>query len=442
MNVTSVVTVLAIFFSAFVAALLKQRSKDRVLSHFHNYHVTLEKKDDRLIWGEMHVFPAAVELEYAYDWLDEQGHIETSYILYKNEFRDIQGIYRYVDELNEEQRARRDKDVERSFHPGPLRLLARKSRNFMNAASDSFYALVQMFLREVRVGGERLGTYGTMQLKRLGKSAIGYAGTSFDPVLETYIGEKVVVEVVEDTTLSEIVGVLKDYTSEYLEILNVQRPESEQVELTGDEMRKLERNVRLSLQDRDLHIKNLTSQPLLLHGFKTPERQMEVNAIIDIDDEIVVKLDEGENRENIQLEFKVIREMDMILPRAHAMVRHGAERYDAWELFTFGQTLKDWVRGDDEEERYLREAREDPDDGIHAVNLGLLYERRGDWEGASKWLTRALELRHTLPDKGEFATHELKRVKRRKAQKKTKSFLVSSTESAPAAQATEAREAV
>jgi len=47
------------------------------------------------------------------------------------------------------------------------------------------------------------------------------AGTSFEPLLERYIGHKVVLEMMKGDKIFEYCGVLKEYTAEFIEIMDV-----------------------------------------------------------------------------------------------------------------------------------------------------------------------------------------------------------------------------
>jgi hypothetical protein len=47
------------------------------------------------------------------------------------------------------------------------------------------------------------------------------AGTSFEPLLERYIGHKVVLELAKGDKIFEYCGVLKEYTAEFIEIMDV-----------------------------------------------------------------------------------------------------------------------------------------------------------------------------------------------------------------------------
>jgi hypothetical protein len=46
-------------------------------------------------------------------------------------------------------------------------------------------------------------------------------GTSFEPLLERHIGKRVVLELTKGGKIFEYPGVLKDYTAEFIEIMDV-----------------------------------------------------------------------------------------------------------------------------------------------------------------------------------------------------------------------------
>ena len=50
---------------------------------------------------------------------------------------------------------------------------------------------------------------------------MGSVGTSYEPLLERYIGRKVVLVLIKGDKIFEHSGVLKDYTAEFIEIMDV-----------------------------------------------------------------------------------------------------------------------------------------------------------------------------------------------------------------------------
>jgi hypothetical protein len=50
---------------------------------------------------------------------------------------------------------------------------------------------------------------------------MGSVGTSYEPLLERYIGKRVVLELIRGDTVFEYCGVLKEYTAEFIEVMDV-----------------------------------------------------------------------------------------------------------------------------------------------------------------------------------------------------------------------------
>ena len=84
-------------------------------------------------------------------------------------------------------------DVERSFHPNLLRRLARSTRNFLTTATDSLNEVLALLLGRVqKVGGRYLSDKTDVTLSKLGGQVIGQVGSAYDPLLERFIGQRVV----------------------------------------------------------------------------------------------------------------------------------------------------------------------------------------------------------------------------------------------------------
>ncbi len=56
---------------------------------------------------------------------------------------------------------------------------------------------------------------------QLKQELMGFMGTSFEPLLERHIGKRVVLELTKGDKIFEYPGVLKDYTAEFIEIMDV-----------------------------------------------------------------------------------------------------------------------------------------------------------------------------------------------------------------------------
>ena len=83
------ITILFIVLSTFVGAFIRGRKKDKCLKAFRGFIITLEDVGGKRIWGRLNVQATGMELIYTQPHNDPDGHIESSYILYKYEFGNI-----------------------------------------------------------------------------------------------------------------------------------------------------------------------------------------------------------------------------------------------------------------------------------------------------------------------------------------------------------------
>ncbi len=58
-------------------------------------------------------------------------------------------------------------------------------------------------------------------VSQIKQELMGSIGTSYEPLLERYIGHKVVLELIKGDKLIEYCGVLKEYTADFTEIMDV-----------------------------------------------------------------------------------------------------------------------------------------------------------------------------------------------------------------------------
>ena len=99
-DLSLIITIGVIFFLSLTAAYLRSRTRDRCLKSWEGFHVTLERTNGKLVWGELHVASTGMELVYA-DSVQDERHLESSYLLYASEYGEIQALYRYVEQLSD-----------------------------------------------------------------------------------------------------------------------------------------------------------------------------------------------------------------------------------------------------------------------------------------------------------------------------------------------------
>ena len=161
-------TIIFLALAAAIAAFVNGRSKDKCLAAFTGYSVTLEKKDGKKVWGKMRVESTGLELVYKTPHTDTDGHIETSYLLYKHEYNTIQAVICFYDDLDEKARKLRERELERTANPGFFRRLARRTQNLFNTIRDSAMEAINLLMGQAqrKVPG---GAVLTSQTKHVSK---------------------------------------------------------------------------------------------------------------------------------------------------------------------------------------------------------------------------------------------------------------------------------
>jgi len=217
------ITILFIVITTLLGAFIKGRSKDRCLIDFRRFPVTIEMKNGKLIWGSLTVEPTGLELLYDSDYLDEKdGHIERSYIIYKGEFANIEAVIRYHDTLDDKLKKQRDRMLKQYYHPTFLYPLFRRMRNVYFTIRDAVMEVVTLVVGRIR-SATPAGAALSGQDKYVSKIQQDVMATaySYEPLLEKYIGKKVVFKMKRGEAFEEYSGIMKDYTPSFMEIVDV-----------------------------------------------------------------------------------------------------------------------------------------------------------------------------------------------------------------------------
>ncbi|MBW8034268.1 MAG: hypothetical protein FVQ79_00965 [Planctomycetes bacterium] len=212
-----------IILSAVVGLIVKRLHRDKCLKDFAGYMVTVEEVGGKRIWGKLRVENTGLELVYTDKHKDSDGHVEGSYIIYEAEYSKMQALWRFHDELSEKGKLKRAAVLEKTYHPEGWRIMLRKTGNIFKTLRDAVVEIVNLFINRAKKTGTAGGVISSQEkhVAKMKSEMIGAAGTSYEPLLERYIGHKVVLEIAEGDTFVEYCGVLKDYTAEFIEIMDV-----------------------------------------------------------------------------------------------------------------------------------------------------------------------------------------------------------------------------
>ncbi|MCK9554479.1 hypothetical protein M0R36_01465 [bacterium] len=225
MQDTFAITIIFIVAATFIGAFIKGRSKDRCLDHFSGAFVTVITKDMKTIWGRLKAEHSSLELFYPDVYRDEKdNHIETSYIIYKNEFAGILMLVRFLGRLNGEEGKKRDIILKKAYHPGFFQRVSRNTRNIFGTIKDSIMEISALFVGKIKTAVPA-GKFLSGQEKYVSQiqgQVVSGIGMSYEPVLERHIGKRVVVSYVLDSKKREFSGILRDYTAEFIELMDTE----------------------------------------------------------------------------------------------------------------------------------------------------------------------------------------------------------------------------
>ena len=222
-DIATAITIIFIILAAGIGAFIRKRSRDKCLRDFEQNMVTLEDTAGKTIWGKLRVENTGLEFVYPQKQKDADGHDEASYILYKYEYPRIGAIVRYHDDLSERNKKVREKELKKTYHPGFWRRLKRRILNIFRTVRDSIVEIVNLVISQAKKAtpAGKVLTSQDKYVTQMKQELMGSVGTSFEPLLERYIGHKVVLEMIKGDKIFEYCGVLKEYTAEFIEIMNV-----------------------------------------------------------------------------------------------------------------------------------------------------------------------------------------------------------------------------
>ncbi len=212
--------------------IINRRTRDRCLKDFDGFFATMIDMTGKRLWGKLIVYSTGLEFRYRAENLDDKGHIETSWILYKQEFPKIRMIIRFHDELTERNKVRRLKSLKKSFHPRFYRKWARGLRNLMVNLKDAFTDITTSVISAVSTTSSTAKVLAGQQsrISRVQGDLAGYAGTHYDPILEKHIGCQVIMEIVNlSNQVEEHPGILREYSADFLEVMGLRYRDGETI---------------------------------------------------------------------------------------------------------------------------------------------------------------------------------------------------------------------
>jgi len=323
MDTVFIATLVCIFVATIVTAFLRARAKDCCLKDFHGFDVTVEENGKR-VSGRLSVYSSGVELIYREPECNAEGAQEFSYIIYANQLPDIKAIYRYHDELTDENKRRRDAELRKAYHPNIFRRSWRWLRNAVNTLRDAIVEALGLAMGRLKPpsGALSVVTQQKARITGVGKEVIGQMARAYEPILERYIGRRVVVEVNKGDEGANITGILKEYSDKFVELLDVSLKEEITIPIPGKR-----ENIEATLRDGVCEVTNAGRTPITIKSVKVGEEVHELNEEVKAGTMHSFELKKEDDSQPASMFVVRERTVDIIFPRNIATVRHGAEEH-------------------------------------------------------------------------------------------------------------------
>ncbi|MDZ8118587.1 hypothetical protein [Pontiella agarivorans] len=211
-----------IFLAATVTAIVARRRRDRCLKYFNRDPVLILMQTGKWLWGDFMAYPATLELIFKSPQKDENGICKASYVLYGPEIDGIRKILQAVPDKGTPEHERWERETLAIAHPSPLRRFRRWIWNVFNtlrdAVSQSLTVLIGSMKKTTKIGNV---AGADKRAGEIGNTLLDTVPSAYEPILEKYLGKKVVVEMLKDKTVVEFTGLLQEYSGKYLLIRNV-----------------------------------------------------------------------------------------------------------------------------------------------------------------------------------------------------------------------------
>ncbi len=218
------ITILFIAFSAVVGAFMAGRVRDACLMDWAGDAVTVTFKDGKTEKGVLRLEATGFEVVYQEDQrIGKDGYPEKSFMLYKNEYPVIAHIVRCPRDMGGKSRKKRDRFLQKGIYHRMFVKLRRNIRNFFATVRDSAMEVVNLFIGRAKTYAQagRVLSEQDRHVSRIKDSTFSALTHSFEPLIEKHLGKYVILESERDGDIFEYRGILKDYTRDFIELMDV-----------------------------------------------------------------------------------------------------------------------------------------------------------------------------------------------------------------------------
>ncbi len=253
MDLVFIVTIIFIFLSVLIGTYIKTKSLDKCLSSFNKFHVTMEETDGDVIWGKLKVYGTGFILNFDPPVINNDKMPVSNYILYENQYSSIHALYRFHDELTEENKKLRKKIIKKVYSTAFLIRFVRRLRGVINTFKDAIIKSVGLIMgqmQKVNPGSVILKSQQS-NITTMSSDIVGYAGNSFDPILEDLIGKKVILDIQKNKKKIAIRGLFMEYTDKFFVLNDINNELSYNIPLLAKPIKLISKYFKIVQDDKN-----------------------------------------------------------------------------------------------------------------------------------------------------------------------------------------------
>jgi hypothetical protein len=218
------VPIALLFLSAIVNAFVKQHARDACIMEFNGDQVLVLMKDGEALRGHLTVYPDSLEIDLsAPARIGESGFSADTSVVFKQRLDQLHCIYRLTPRKGSAGRAKWEAEVARLRHPSVWRRMRRTLRNMYNILRDAFSQSVGMLIGIAKAHSRTFSSVQTADARatEVSQTLLNALPNAYEPILEKYIGAFVAAQSANNTEVRTDVGVLQDYSLQYLVLRDV-----------------------------------------------------------------------------------------------------------------------------------------------------------------------------------------------------------------------------
>lgn len=320
-------TVLLIFLTAIVSAVVRLRLRDKCLRLFDDYHVTYLTTTGQTLWGDLDVFSLGLELRFDAPYTTRRGLVKNSALIYQPELANCRAICRVVSGLTAAERDTRRAQIERGFNPNRFRRGWRWTYNLFNTIRDAFSKSFSALIGQIAKANPSSLVLNSQRgnVDQLGQTLISAVPNAYEPMLEKHIGRPVIMELANPADPAkrplEFPGYLAEYSDRFVSVFNVEHTPLESFELRVTE--PLARpGVKVAVEDTQITLTCDGPDALLVKGFTAGELRGDLEVVLLNGASVPLPRPAGQP---VDVRLERTLRLDLTCPRTQANIRFGGE---------------------------------------------------------------------------------------------------------------------